>query len=131
MTGSGAILPYIQSLMASQNWAHMPRMSERRIELPGFAALTITTPFYALALDFHTWLEGERVPSGTFTLVGTTALTYNRRTCMSSTDVDDVGRPSTTMWCPDIVLINSTAQFQCLSGSLNHYTSLRIIDLTP
>ena len=114
-----------------QGWTVWPQIRERRVSCSGTAVTTISTPGYAFVTDFNSWLENQPAPTATFNLVGNgLAVVYNRVTCQDQIFYNGA-QSSVKMFCPDVYLIKSTAKFNCTTGGINHYTSLRLIEITP
>ncbi len=122
----------IRSLMRQYGWTQWPLMKERRVDITNTTPVTIQTPFFALALDFTSWLENQNDPTTTYTLIGGgTAATFERLNCRVSIFTNSAGHPSVSLFNQDIHVIKNQAEFKCTTAGINHYTSLRIIDLTP
>ena len=114
-----------------QGWTVWPQIRERRVTITGTAIVAINTPGYAFVTDFSSWLENQPAPTATFHLQGNgLAVVYNRLTCQNHVFYNGAAS-SVSMFCPDVYLIKSTANFNCTTGGINHYTSLRLIEVTP
>lgn len=124
---------YINDLIGQSNGLYTRcRVTERRYELTSGASQITIIPgtVAAVATEFTSTTEDE--PSSGFNCIldaNGGIKTYNRATCRT-TQKTEGGVLYWTYYNEDIVFFKGNAVFKS-TVNINHYTSIRIISLTP